>query len=172
MNIHTSKLIFLIVVISMAMSAAIPALSATDQESSAITLQFNENIIIDNVDPVTISDPTPGDFALGTDSFCVAGTGFSTFGITFANAGTDPSFFLISSNGTSPIMYDVLFSNSTGGIATPVTAGVPRQGLMLQASDCANNNARFDIAIPFSDWGGRESDGPFTGTLVITVESE
>ncbi|GAB2897151.1 hypothetical protein ACCI51_17575 [Microbulbifer echini] len=173
MNIFNPKLLTSAIITSLALGTATPALSqATDSATSMITLLFNEVIDIANVDAVTITDPILGTDAMGSDAFCVSGSGFSTFSITFANAGTDPAFFLLSSNGTPEIPYDVGFSNSVTGQGTIALAGVPLTGNTLNSSNCINDNARFDIFIPFSIWDGRQADGPFIGTLMITVESE
>ncbi|MCO1336731.1 hypothetical protein MO867_20600 [Microbulbifer sp. OS29] len=172
MNSVAPRLLISAAAISLTLGLAAPVFSATDMASSDITLQFSENIIITNVDPVTIADPVTGSNAMGSDTFCIAGTGFSTFNITFANTGTDPTFRLMSSNGTGAIIYEVLFADTATGPANPVFAGIPVNGQPLQASDCSNDDARFDIEIPFSEWNDREDDGPFTGTMMITVESE
>ncbi|WP_444898648.1 hypothetical protein ACJJIX_14395 [Microbulbifer sp. VAAC004] len=173
MKTEYPKLFLSIATTCLAMGATNTALSqATDSETSMITLTFSDFIIIENVDPVTIADPMPGTDAMGSDTFCVAASGFGSFSITFANVGSDPTFLLQSSNGTGPISYNVAYANSTGGPAQPVMAGIPLPGQGIQASNCFNDNARFDIDIPFSEWDMRQQDGPFTGTLLITVEGQ
>ncbi|WP_444904328.1 hypothetical protein ACJJIU_04540 [Microbulbifer sp. CnH-101-E] len=173
MKTKCSKMFLSIASACLAMGAANTALSqATDSETSMITLTFSNFIIIENVDPVTIADPVPGTDAMGSDTFCVAASGFGSFSITFANVGSDPTFLLQSSNGTPAIPYNVGYANSTGGPAQPVMAGIPLGGQGIQASNCLNDNARFDIDIPATVWNGREPDGPFTGTLLITVEGQ
>ncbi|WP_444888519.1 hypothetical protein [Microbulbifer sp. JMSA008] len=179
MKVFTPKLLASIVAAGIALGSSSSALSqATDFETSMITLTFTETIDIAFVDPVTISDPTPGDPAVGVDFFCVAGTGFSTFSIEFFNpAATGPDFLLESANATPPIMYDVFFKNDlTPGPGLMVTPAVPIPGNALQASVCAtpaaDDNAKFDIVIPGPIWTGREADGPFTGLLQIMVTAE
>ncbi|WP_444898647.1 hypothetical protein ACJJIX_14400 [Microbulbifer sp. VAAC004] len=179
MKIFTAKLMASIVTAGIALGSSTSALSqATDSETSMITLTFTENIDIAFVDPVTIADPTPGDPAVGVDFFCVAGTGFSTFSINFVNpAATGPDFILMPSvTGTLPISYNVFFKNDTApGPGVPVTPNVPIPGNLIQTSACPDptfDNARFDIEIPFAEWGGREGDGPFTGMLELTVTAE
>ncbi|WP_444904330.1 hypothetical protein ACJJIU_04550 [Microbulbifer sp. CnH-101-E] len=177
MNLFTSKTFLSTALFSLTLCSATSALSqATDSAQSMITLTYMDAIQIANVDNVPIQAPPAGsgDFAAGSDVFCVAGTGsFTSFGITFANAGTDPSFFLQPSvAGASPMTYEVFFSNSTQGQGTMVTAGVPVQGNVIQANNCADDNARFDVRIPPAEWEGRAGDAPFMGMLVITVEAE
>ncbi|WP_299589453.1 hypothetical protein [uncultured Microbulbifer sp.] len=171
MKISILKLLTSIAAAGLAICSATPALSqATDTATSMITLQFNENIIIQNVDPVTISDPTPGTPAIGSDRFCVAGSGFSTYSITFQNNGTDPSFSIVGSGGVS-ISYDMLYEND-GQVPVTVVAGAPIPNNILQATNCSNDNATFDIIIPENEWEPNQAFAPFTGTLLITVESE
>ncbi|MCO1336921.1 hypothetical protein MO867_21570 [Microbulbifer sp. OS29] len=156
----------------LALGTVSETLAATDSAQSEITLQFNETIQIERVDNITISDPIPGQAAQGTDTFCVAGSGFSTFSITFANLGTDPTFFLSGSAGAR-VDYDVLFLNSTTGPApTLVMPGIPLNNQTLQASNCADDNARFNILIFPGQWEPVQNFAPFTGTLMITVASE
>ncbi|WP_444890805.1 hypothetical protein [Microbulbifer sp. DLAB2-AA] len=173
MKILKKKLFTSIIVAGLTLGSTNVALSqAMDSDTSIITLTFSNFIIIDNVDAVTIADPTPGTDAMGSDLFCVAASGFGSFSITFQNVGSDPAFLLQSNNGTPPIPYNVGYANSTGGPAQPVMAGMPLGGQGIQASNCQNDNARFDIDIPATVWNGREPDGPFTGTLLITVQGQ
>ncbi|GAB2897193.1 hypothetical protein ACCI51_17560 [Microbulbifer echini] len=179
MKNFTPKILTSIAAASLALCSATTALSqVSDSEISMITLTFMQNIDIAFVDPVTIADPTPGFPAVGEDTFCVAGTGFSNFSIVFINpTGTGPDFLLEPAvAGTSQIMYQVFFKNDTSpGPGIPVAPGMAIPGNPIQTSVCAapaDDNAKFDIEIPFPEWDGRESDGPFTGMLELTVVSE
>ncbi|WP_299585977.1 hypothetical protein [uncultured Microbulbifer sp.] len=179
MKIFTPKLLTSIAAASLALGSATTALSqVSDSEISMITLTFMQNIDIAFVDPVTIADPTPGFPAAGEDTFCVAGTGFSTFSITFSNPDpTDPGFVLQPAvAGTPPIFYEVFFKNDLSpGLGMPVAPDSPIPGNLVQTSVCAapaDDNAKFDIEIPFFEWDGRQSEGPFTGMLELTVVSE
>ncbi|WP_444898643.1 hypothetical protein ACJJIX_14420 [Microbulbifer sp. VAAC004] len=179
MKVFTPKLSASIAAAGIALGSSTSALSqVTDSETSMITLTFMEMIDIAFVDNITIADPTPGDPAVGLDFFCVAGTGFSTFSINFVNpTTTGPDFLLNSANGSGPIMYNVFFKNDLSpGPGLPVTPDVPIPGNALQASACTapstDDNAKFDVEIPFPEWNGREGDGPFMGLLEITVTAE
>ncbi|GAB2897211.1 hypothetical protein ACCI51_17550 [Microbulbifer echini] len=179
MKIFTPKLLTSIAAASLALGSATTALSqVSDSEISMITLTFMQNIDIAFVDPVTIADPTPGFPAVGEDTFCVAGTGFSTFSITFSNPDPGaPGFELQSAvAGAPPIFYEVFFKNDLSpGFGVPVAPESPLLGNLIQTSVCADptsDNAKFNIEIPFPEWDGRESEGPFTGMLELTVVSE
>ncbi|WP_444910083.1 hypothetical protein [Microbulbifer sp. TRSA005] len=177
MNLFTSKTFLSTALFSLTLCSATSALSqATASAQSTITLNYGNAIQIENVDNVPIQAPPPnsGMDATGSDTFCVAGTGtFTTFSITFANAGSDPNFFLTpSAAGANTMLYEVAFSNSTQGQGGLVQPDVPVTGNLLQANNCANDNARFDIAIPPAQWEGRAADSPFMGTLVIMVAAE
>ncbi|WP_299588062.1 hypothetical protein [uncultured Microbulbifer sp.] len=171
MKIVTKSFLAPLLAAGLALGHTTSALSqATDSATSLITLQFDTIISIDNVDPITISNPMPGNSATGDDRFCVAGNGFSTYGITFQNDGTDPTYSLIGSDGTS-ITYSVVYQND-GVIPQQANAGVPITNNTLQASNCANDNATFFISIPVTEWEPNQSSAPFSGTLRITVEAE
>ncbi|WP_445356836.1 hypothetical protein ACJJIO_02855 [Microbulbifer sp. TRSA005] len=179
MKIFTPKLLASIAAAGIALGSSSTALSqATDFEISMITLTFMETIDIAFVDPVTIADPVAPNPAVGVDFFCVAGTGFNNFTIEFFNPSTTgPDFRLESANATGPIFYNVFFKNDLSpGFGIPVTPNMPIPGNMLQASVCANpgvdDNAKFDIEIPFFEWDLRQGDGPFTGMLQLTVTAE
>ncbi|GAB2897175.1 hypothetical protein ACCI51_17565 [Microbulbifer echini] len=179
MKIFTPKLLTSIAAASLALGSATTALAqVSDSEISMITLTFMETIDIAFVDPVTIADPTPGMPATGEDTFCVAGSGFSGFSITFSNPDPAAVGFVLQPAvaGTAPILYEVFFKNDLSpGLGIPVAPDSPILGNVIQASVCtspADDNAKFDIEIPFPEWDGRESDGPFTGMLELTVVSE
>ncbi|WP_444883141.1 hypothetical protein [Microbulbifer sp. PSTR4-B] len=171
MRIVTANFLAPIVVTGLAIGFTPSALSqATDSATSLITLQFDTTITIDNVDPITISNPTPGNDAIAEDRFCVAGNGFSLYGITFENDGADPTYSLIGSDGTS-ISYGVVYQND-GALPESAPAGQAITNNVLQASNCADDNATFVIIIPENQWEPNQASAPFSGTLRITVEAE
>ncbi len=51
-------------------------------------------------------------------------------------------------------------------------AGIPIPNNVIQATNCADNNGTSDIIIPKNQRDPGQSFDPFTGTLLITVESE
>ncbi|MFA0792351.1 hypothetical protein ACCI51_17570 [Microbulbifer echini] len=169
----SSKSILSAIALAFALGSATSAFSATDTAQSTITLTFSDFIEIDNVNSVTIADPAAGSPATGSDTFCVAGSGFNFFSITFSTDDPAiPEFLLLSSNGSLPIAYQVFFANNPTGTAIQVFPNDPLPGQSIEASNCSNDTARFDIEIPSAEWENREFDGPFTGVLMITVESE
>ncbi|WP_444885524.1 hypothetical protein [Microbulbifer sp. PSTR4-B] len=177
MNLFTSKTFLSTALFSLTLCSATSALSQTTASAqSMITLSYMNAIQIDNVDNVPIQAPPAGsgDNAFGSDTFCVAGTGgFNMFGIRFEQPGSDPNFLLQSSvAGANPMSYEVGFVNSTQGQSQMVQAGQTVSGNILQANNCADDNARFDITIPPAQWEGRAAEGPFMGALLITVMAE
>ncbi|WP_444922081.1 hypothetical protein ACJJID_07075 [Microbulbifer sp. CnH-101-G] len=171
MKVVTNRFMASILATGITLGYTTSALSqTTDSATSLVTLQFDTIITIDNVDPITISNPMPGNSATGDDRFCVAGNGFSTYGITFQNDGTDPTYRLIGTDGTS-ISYSVVYQND-GGFPQQANAGITIANNVLQASSCPNDNATFFISIPANEWEPNQASAPFSGTLLITVESE
>ncbi|GAB2897117.1 hypothetical protein ACCI51_17590 [Microbulbifer echini] len=169
MKFPTPKTLISVISLSVALGSSIPALSqVTDSAQSMITLSFVESIVIDNVNDLNITPTGPNQPATGLDLFCVAGTGFQTFSITFGS--TTMPFEL--SNGTFIVNYDVFFDNDLSGIITQAFAGVPIPGQMIQNSDCASDNAAFEVSIPAAEWQPVQNQGPFTGILSIMVASE
>ncbi|WP_444919503.1 hypothetical protein ACJJID_10885 [Microbulbifer sp. CnH-101-G] len=174
MKIIAPKLLASLAAAGLAFGFATTALSqVSDSAQSMITLTVNEFIVIEDVDNINLN-PSPGQDAQQTDFFCVAGSGFSTFSITFEGVGTGTgSPFLLQGMGSTTLGYQVNFLNATSGPApTAAMPGIPITNNTLQASNCADNNALFNILIPSFQWEPVAGMAPFMGTLMITVESE
>ncbi|WP_444885523.1 hypothetical protein [Microbulbifer sp. PSTR4-B] len=140
---------------------------------SIISFTINEFITIEDVDNINLN-PTPGAPAQGTDLFCVAGDGFPAFSIIFTGLGTGPGTpFTLRGRQGAELNYQVSFLNATSGGA-PIAAlpGVPITNNTLQANNCMNNNALFNVLVPASEWEPVAGMAPFRGRLLITVESE
>ncbi|MCO1335692.1 hypothetical protein MO867_15250 [Microbulbifer sp. OS29] len=151
--------------------------AVTDATSADISLQFTEVIDVANVGNVQIQDPGTGTNATAIEDFCVAGTGFSTFEISFeSDDGNNDTVFELT-DGTNNVDYAVGFDNSTGGAFTNVTEGTPIIGQTLNdiAADCTSvaDNARFQITILNADWENATilSGSNYTDVLTITVTS-
>ncbi|WP_444921146.1 hypothetical protein ACJJID_01330 [Microbulbifer sp. CnH-101-G] len=152
-------------------------LAVTDNEDSIVTLQFNETINMVRVGPLTITDPATGTNATGIEDFCVRGTGFSTFAITFDSTNGSATSEFILSDGTTDVPYQVGYDNSLSGSFTSVSEGVPLTGQAIQNfGPCVGfpDNARFQVTILNMDWENSMvlSGNNYTDTLMLTVESE
>ncbi|QFT55668.1 hypothetical protein [Microbulbifer sp. THAF38] len=174
MNDFTPKLTLPAALFILALGSSTSALSqVSDSAQSMITLTVNEFITIENVGNINLA-PMQGQAAQQTDFFCVAGSGFTQFSITFAGVGTGTGNpFTLQGTGTSTLNYQVSFLNATSGPApTLVQPNVPVMNNTLQAVNCADDNALFNIFIPASAWEPVADMAPFMGTLMLTVESQ
>ncbi|WP_299585983.1 hypothetical protein [uncultured Microbulbifer sp.] len=170
MNFFPTKSLVSVISLAVALGSTMPASSQIfSSAQSQITLSFVQSIDITNVDNLDIT-PVGTNDATAVDDFCVAGSGFPTFGITFGSA-SEP-FILANANGV-PLAYNVDFANSLVGTLNPVMAGVVVPNQTIQVASCtALNNARFQVTIPASEWVPVQNEGPFIGTLSILVASE
>ncbi|WP_444919505.1 hypothetical protein ACJJID_10895 [Microbulbifer sp. CnH-101-G] len=170
MKFPTPKTLISAISLSVTLGSSIPALSqVTDSAQSMITLSFVESIVIDNVNDLNITPTGANSPATGLDLFCVAGSGFPTFSITFGSASMP---FELSNANADTINYDVFFDNGLSGTITQAFAGVAIPGQMILNSDCTADNAAFEVSIPASEWQPVQNQGPFIGNLSILVASE
>ncbi|WP_445360415.1 hypothetical protein ACJJIL_17965 [Microbulbifer sp. EKSA005] len=157
------------------LSISAASMAATDSANSDITLSFTPTIEITRVDNLTITDPTLGTDAVGTEDFCVGGLGFSTYSITFdSNDGENDTEFTLT-DGTNNVPYSVGFDNSISGSFETVTIGDALTGKTRNIASCgSSDNARFQITVANSDWETATvlNGTTYTDTLLITVASE
>ncbi|WP_444898645.1 hypothetical protein ACJJIX_14410 [Microbulbifer sp. VAAC004] len=174
MSFHILKSVILaILFILIATSSPYSLSQAQGSGQSLISFAINEFITIEDVDDINLN-PTPGAPAQGTDLFCVAGDGFPAFSIIFTGLGTGTGTpFILRGRQGAVLNYQVSFQNATSGGA-PIAAlpGVPITNNTLQANNCMNNNALFNVLVPASEWEPVAGMAPFRGRLLITVESE
>ncbi|MCO1335691.1 hypothetical protein MO867_15245 [Microbulbifer sp. OS29] len=166
----------IVAIIALTIGTSSNTTASTDNSNSQISLSFGDVIDIAQVDDITITDPTPGQNAVGIDEFCVAGTGFSNFSITFESVDGvfDPAFIMTDGNINVP--YSVGFDNGLNGSFHLIGPRIPFQGNLISAQYCDDNqeNVRFAVTILSGVWQYPpvSHGGPYHDTLMITVASE
>ena len=153
-----------------ALSVSTATLAATDQATSTITLTVPTSIEIAQLGDIGLT-PSAGSDAVGSDAFCIAGTGFGTFAIQFDSNAGGSSFLL--SDGTDTVPYSVEFANSLNDAdyatmtATNGDGGHGRNGASCSGTD----NAQVRVTVAQADWEAMNGIS-YSDTLTVTVTTE